>query len=66
METRKPDGKVLESLLAEAQEHLRKVLGMLGVMPPTVPEFDALLDREGQLHHLIKQLEVQIASGRRN
>ena len=51
---------VLEKLLADGQEQYSKVRAMLKVIPYDLPEFSALLDREGKLDALIKQLYQQI------
>ena len=51
---------ILDKLLAGAQEQYNKIQSMLKVIPYELPEFSELLDREGKLDTLIKQLFQQI------
>lgn len=56
---------VLESLLTQAQAELAKVLAMLQKVPPEMEEYTLLLDREGKLDEIIKQLHQQIGVAKR-
>lgn len=53
---------VLEDMLVRAKEHLGKVMEMLKDIPPAMPEYTELLDREIWLQRLIAQLLGQIAA----
>ena len=51
---------VLQGLLEMARMHEEKVVELLAVVLPDLPEYDALLDRLGKLGALIAQLNRQI------
>ena len=52
---------MLETLLAGAKEQMAKVTEMMVCIPPELPEYTELLDREGKLDCLIKQVNLQIS-----
>jgi len=56
---------VLNKLLEEARGHHKKILEMLPLIPPELPEYNSLLDREDKVSALIKQLIQQIAAKER-
>lgn len=58
------DTVVLEEMLAAGRKQYEKVLEMLKLIPSEMLEYTELLDREGKLTHLIKQIEGQIAAAR--
>ena len=51
---------LLDGLLALAKEHYQKVIELLKVMPKEMEEYSEVLDREGKLSALVKQLMAQI------
>ena len=60
----KPNTRILEGMLSQAEGHLGKVMEMLKVLPAEMPEFADLLDRETKLSHLIQQVIGQISAAR--
>lgn len=57
-----PEPIFLQSMLAQAREHLVKVRDMLKAIPPELSEYTELLDKESELSALIAQLVGQIAA----
>lgn len=55
---------MLEELLRQAEGWQAQVTGLLKAMPPEAEEYGQLLDREGKLNHLIKQVIGQLAERR--
>ena len=52
----------LEGMLGKANGHLAEVMELLKALPVEAKEYTELLDREGQLNSLIKQLVNQIGA----
>jgi len=53
---------ILEGLLAQGKEQYEKVTSLLKELPQSMEECKGLLDREGKLFYLLKQLGIQIAA----
>ena len=53
---------VLEGLLEEGHKHYKEVTEMLKQLPPSMPEYDQLLDKESKLKSTINQILGQIQS----
>jgi len=60
--TAKLSTAVLEGLLEEGHKHYKEVTEMLKQLPPNMPEYDQLLDKESKLKSTINQILGQIQS----